>query len=260
MMTFKEQLQEARKAAGLSQEQLANLMNMSRQGVSHWENGRTFPDAETLKKLSQVLNYNFIAEEAPDAEATPVEAAAEETHDVLEAPKAERKHNTTVLCIICLAVGLAVGFLMGYLAAPKFVNQTLAIPVNNRSSDAAQAAISVYTDESPVMLRYPSEDSELAYWFYNVNIEETAGVQFTIEKVETVNIHDNGDEGQKHSFTPQDLLLSDGVIVAWGKVSFGGGLPSQSLKGIRVTVYGTDAKGNQIMMEQFLPFSKQLAE
>ena len=259
MMTFKEQLQEARKAAGLSQEQLAKLMNMSRQGVSHWENDRALPDAETLKKLSQVLNYNF--EEIESAgEETPVEAPAEETPEVLEAVKPERKQHTTVLCIICLAVGLAVGFLMGYLAAPKFVNQTLAIPVNNRSSDAAQAAISIYTDESPVMLRYPSEDSELAYWFYNVNIEETAGVQFTIEKVETVNIHDNGDEGQKHSFTPQDLLLSDGVIVAWGKVSFGGGLPSQSLKGIRVTVYGTDAKGNQIMMEQFLPFSKQLAE
>lgn len=258
-MTFQEQLHEARKAAGLSQEQLANLMNMSRQGVSHWENDRALPDAETLKKLSQVLNYNF--EEIESAgEETPVEAPAEETPEVLEAVKPERKQHTTVLCIICLAVGLAVGFLMGYLAAPKFVNQTLAIPVNNRSSDAAQAAISIYTDESPVMLRYPSEDSELAYWFYNVNIEETAGVQFTIEKVETVNIHDNGDEGQKHSFTPQDLLLSDGVIVAWGKVSFGGGLPSQSLKGIRVTVYGTDAKGNQIMMEQFLPFSKQLAE
>lgn len=258
-MTFKEQLQEARKAAGLSQEQLAKLMNMSRQGVSHWENDRALPDAETLKKLSQVLNYNF--EEIESAgEENPVEAPAEETPEVLEAVKPERKQHTTVLCIICLAVGLAVGFLMGYLAAPKFVNQTLAIPVNNRSSDAAQAAISIYTDESPVMLRYPSEDSELAYWFYNVNIEETAGVQFTIEKVETVYIHDNGDEGQKHSFTPQDLLLSDGVIVAWGKVSFGGGLPSQSLKGIRVTVYGTDAKGNQIMMEQFLPFSKQLAE
>lgn len=258
-MTFKEQIQEARKAAGLSQEQLAKLMNMSRQGVSHWENDRALPDAETLKKLSQVLNYNF--EEIESAgEENPVEAPAEETPEVLEAVKPERKQHTTVLCIICLAVGLAVGFLMGYLAAPKFVNQTLAIPVNNRSSDAAQAAISIYTDESPVMLRYPSEDSELAYWFYNVNIEETAGVQFTIEKVETVYIHDNGDEGQKHSFTPQDLLLSDGVIVAWGKVSFGGGLPSQSLKGIRVTVYGTDAKGNQITMEQFLPFSKQLAE
>lgn len=53
-MTFQEQLHEARKAVDLSQEQLENLMNMSRQGVSHWENCRTLPDAETLKKLSQV--------------------------------------------------------------------------------------------------------------------------------------------------------------------------------------------------------------
>ncbi len=258
-MTFKEQLQEARKAAGLSQEQLAKLMNMSRQGVSHWENDRALPDAETLKKLSQVLNYNF--EEIESAgEEKPVEAPAEETPEVLEAVKPERKQHTTVLCIICLAVGLAVGFLMGYLAAPKFVNQTLAIPTSNRSSDAEQAALSIYTDESPVLLRYVTEDASSATWFYNVNIEETAGVQFTVEKVDTVYIDDAGEETQPRTFTPQELFLSDGVIVPWGKLAFGGGLPSQPIKGLRVTVYGTDAKGNQIIMEQFLPFSKQLAE
>ena len=85
-MTFKEQLQEARKAAGLSQEQLAKLMNMSRQGVSHWENDRALPDAETLKKLSQVLNYNF--EEIESAgEENPVETPAEETPEAK--PEAE---------------------------------------------------------------------------------------------------------------------------------------------------------------------------
>ena len=259
-MTFQEQLHEARKAAGLSQEQLANLMNMSRQGVSHWENGRTLPDAETLKKLSQVLNYNFIEDSMPVVEEKAVETLVEETADPLEVPKADRKQHTTVVCIICLAVGLAVGFLMGYLAAPKFVNQTLAIPVSNRSSDAAQAELSIYTDESPVLLRYPSEDAETAVWFYNVNIEETAGVQFTIEKVFQVYINEQGEEAQPRTFTPQELFLSDGVIVPWGKLAFGGGIPNQPLKGLRVTVCGTDAKGNSIIMEQFLPFSKQLAE
>ena len=122
---------------------MANLMNMSRQGISHWENGRTLPDAETLKKLSQVLNYNFEEPEFTGGTA-PVEAAAEETPVVLEAPKSGRRQYTAVLCIICLAAGLAVGFLMGYLAAPKFVNHTLAIPINTRSSDAAQAALSIY--------------------------------------------------------------------------------------------------------------------
>jgi len=255
MMNFHEQLQHARKAAGLSQEQLANLMNMSRQGISHWENGRTLPDAETLKKLSKVLNYNFMEENGPAVEET-----AAEQDKILEVPPSAGRQHIVAWCVICLAIGMAAGFLMGYLAAPKFVSQTMAIPVHNRSSDAVQADLSIYTDESPVLLRYTSEDASSATWFYNVNIEETAGVQFTIEKVETVYINDNGKEGQLRSFTPQELFLSDGVIVPWGKVAFGGGLPSQPLKGLRVTVYGTDARGNEIIMEQFLPFSKQLAE
>ena len=53
---FAQQLITARKAAGLTQEQLGERMHMSRQGISHWETGRALPDAETLKQLSQVLN------------------------------------------------------------------------------------------------------------------------------------------------------------------------------------------------------------
>lgn len=37
--SFAEQLIAARKAAGLTQEQLGEKMHMSRQGISHWENG-----------------------------------------------------------------------------------------------------------------------------------------------------------------------------------------------------------------------------
>ena len=38
-LTFAQQLVAARKAAGLTQAQLADMMHMSRQGVSHWETG-----------------------------------------------------------------------------------------------------------------------------------------------------------------------------------------------------------------------------
>jgi len=34
-----EQIRAARKAKGLTQEGLASLLNMSRQGISHWESG-----------------------------------------------------------------------------------------------------------------------------------------------------------------------------------------------------------------------------
>lgn len=39
-------------------------MNVSRQTISHWENGRAVPDIDTIRHLSQVLDYNFLAVES----------------------------------------------------------------------------------------------------------------------------------------------------------------------------------------------------
>lgn len=43
---------------GLSQEELANKMFVSRQTISSWENGRTQPDIEALQKLSAVFGIS----------------------------------------------------------------------------------------------------------------------------------------------------------------------------------------------------------
>ena len=53
MSTFRAQLIAARKAKGYTQEKLAELMNVSRPTISHWENGRALPDLELLGQLSQ---------------------------------------------------------------------------------------------------------------------------------------------------------------------------------------------------------------
>ena len=62
MQTFAQQLNAVRRARGMTQEQLAQEMNVSRQTISHWENGRAQPDIDMLKKLYRVLEYNFLAE------------------------------------------------------------------------------------------------------------------------------------------------------------------------------------------------------
>ena len=59
MSTIGEQLIAARKAKGMTQEALAKAMHVSRQAVSHWENNRAMPDAETLLRLSRALDYSF---------------------------------------------------------------------------------------------------------------------------------------------------------------------------------------------------------
>lgn len=62
MTTFAQQLSALRKERGLTQEQLAQLLNVSRTTISRWESGRSLPDIETIKHLSQTLNYNFFAD------------------------------------------------------------------------------------------------------------------------------------------------------------------------------------------------------
>lgn len=44
---------------GLSQEQLAERLYVTRQAVSRWETGETVPNTETLKRLSAVLDVSI---------------------------------------------------------------------------------------------------------------------------------------------------------------------------------------------------------
>ena len=58
-MKFNEKLIEWRKKEGLSQEQLGNKVNVSRQTVSKWELGETTPELEKLIELSKVFNISI---------------------------------------------------------------------------------------------------------------------------------------------------------------------------------------------------------
>ena len=52
-MTFGEKLQKLRARAGLSQDQLAELLDVSRQAVSKWERSEAMPEAEKLVRISR---------------------------------------------------------------------------------------------------------------------------------------------------------------------------------------------------------------
>lgn len=51
-------IQHYRKQNGLSQEQLADAVSVSRQAVSKWESGQSQPDPEKLLALSQALHIS----------------------------------------------------------------------------------------------------------------------------------------------------------------------------------------------------------
>ena len=57
-MTFGERLKNARKEAGLSQEQLAVKMSVSRSAVAKWEADAGMPDIDNLKVMSRLLDVS----------------------------------------------------------------------------------------------------------------------------------------------------------------------------------------------------------
>ena len=60
-MSFSENLKQIRKEHHLSQEELAELLGVSRQAVSKWEQGQGYPEVETLLLLSGKLNLSLDA-------------------------------------------------------------------------------------------------------------------------------------------------------------------------------------------------------
>ena len=57
-MTLGEKIKEARKEHGLSQDQLAEKLCVSRSAVAKWESDKGMPDIENLKAISSLLNVS----------------------------------------------------------------------------------------------------------------------------------------------------------------------------------------------------------
>lgn len=58
-MNTKDVILELRTKNGLSQEELAEKVFVTRQAVSRWENGETVPNTETLKLLSRIFDVSI---------------------------------------------------------------------------------------------------------------------------------------------------------------------------------------------------------
>lgn len=112
-MLFNEMLIKKRKELGMTQEDLAEKLSVSRQSVSRWENGECLPDSERLLRLSDVLDTSLDELTGREVRLEPI---------ILEAPKLPKAKKPSYLrsliaAAVCLAVGAA-GFLLGRYILP----------------------------------------------------------------------------------------------------------------------------------------------
>lgn len=131
-MDLAERLAALRKRAGLSQGDVAERLNVSRQAVSRWETGLTVPSTDNLSRLGrlygvtldELLSYSA----ALPPEKPQEEAPAQQPQEAAQQPKAEApapapqpaaasapahaKAIIIALSILCLLLAIGVGVLL----------------------------------------------------------------------------------------------------------------------------------------------------
>ena len=95
-MIFPEKLQLIRKSKGMTQEDLAAALNVSRQAVAKWESGQGYPDIANLISISSMFNVtvDYLVKDA-DCQSRPVAADTEPSEiDALIDFRLEANRNT----------------------------------------------------------------------------------------------------------------------------------------------------------------------
>ena len=118
-MNIGNSLFQARKKCGLSQEEVAEKLGVSRQTVSKWEQGLSVPDSEMLISLSKVLDIpvNVLLEQnlhtENELEIKDLSLRLEAINVYLaQKEKSRKKRYQKLLILLCVLVVLIFGFLV----------------------------------------------------------------------------------------------------------------------------------------------------
>ena len=77
-------LQGLRKAKGITQEQLSEVLGVSTAAISKWENETSKPDIDNIKKISKIFSIkidDLINNELPDDKAVTLDVKKEEKRE-----------------------------------------------------------------------------------------------------------------------------------------------------------------------------------
>ena len=98
-MEFNEKLQELRKSRGLTQEELAQALFVSRTAISKWESGRGYPSLDSLKQISRFFAVSIDELICPE--------------EILSAAEDEKKASLDrYLTLLCGALDILTGLLL----------------------------------------------------------------------------------------------------------------------------------------------------
>ena len=254
MTTFSERMTAARKDKKLTQDQVAQALGVSRQLVSHWENGRVEPTQEQREAICKLLDIPMDAPKPTPLHKRILAAAA----------------LIAFVAILVMAVYPIYKSCRAGTTAEAAVQETQG-PQGERYSwewfqqpDAqpqeGQAYVELTTAEKPLMLIESGDDAKPYLWNILIFAQETNGVPFTMEKITEVFFNNEklpmytgemtGDEIAWYWYTTR-LEQGDFVNYSTNRLADGG-------IGYGVAVEGKDDNGNELTFKLYIPLSGEI--
>lgn len=259
-----ETLRQSRKQMGLTQEQLAEKVHVSRQTISNWETGRASPDYEMIIQLAQALQTPLTellgvesAEQdqeepaaAPQEDATP----AEQETPALQEPMKRPKWHAALAFAAALVLMLA-----GALGYQQWASRPVPAPyppewfMEEAPVTEGQGRLVVSVPEAPVKAVAAGEGWR---WEFNYHVQETNGIAVTIDSLTEYLFFANG--GWSVSHTP-GTSLADGLhrnVVGANAVRMyiTGDSSTEDMLGRGAIMNGTDANGNPVTARCYVAY------
>ncbi len=114
-MTLGEKIRELRKLNGISQEYLAEQMEVSRQSVSKWENDMSQPSSDKLFKLADIFKVSVVQLRNPHSQVELVVNIGKEITNMKKSRLLIAFISISLIIFICLfAFGIYANFNGGY--------------------------------------------------------------------------------------------------------------------------------------------------
>ena len=245
MDTFSKQLLEARQQKGMTQEELAKHLAVTRQTVSSWEKGRTEPDIKTIYRISEVLGVRFIDPDAAPKAADDAQMAPEAMPEAVseEAPEAAPKRRgkkwliAGAAVLVCAAV-IALLIARNRPAADDFPRDLYAQTAPNEAGKPYLAFENKVWDE---------EGPGTIYRRYSFTMTEQNGVAFDVDRIEVLLKGTTG-KNRSATLTAEDLrnITYDPHIGPNASLMIDGGFPTGEYSLAGIAVIGSAEGGEEM--------------
>ena len=247
MATFAEQLTAARKAAGMTQEELSAAVHVARNTISNWEHGRTEPDLDTLRLLGQVLHADFLNGEVAPTEAGNPETAADADTANGESTPARKPQKKKIMAICAAALVVVV------------VAVVLFVSYNAKMNKTADVTLTALYDPAPMIADPAFEDYGLG-WEFSFVIMNTSEVPFKPEKATMLYYKDEAVAGNMdldYAFLRGcmygDTITNDDPAPVY--INWGASYPL--FTSVELQLQGTDDHGHEIKLKTTIALSQE---